>query len=690
MERLIEYTENLPPDAIGTLSAQDIGMCLTWYDSQESQPAVQEKSAQIPRLAADWSTLRSRPESLTEGRRNQWVLRDLIDELRNEDLLRLGWAECTFLLRVYGLCSHAANPDAYARIIELIQPSIPRLQSAVKGKKSRPGAPSLSRRVLIITAADIEQARQRDIKVFAGIEMPSLGHVLTSGRHVKVLDNVPENCILVVEQGSCSVEGFVMGRIAAQQHCDVRENIAGVVVVRQGNIRARNIINNAYVVSKAGSVQCRQAQDPALVFGGTELCIQENAILGTYFSPRISITGEARGGTYHVSRRATAGLFRNTPSSALGIVLRRDLSGADYGERLEKDAIWMERHGRSLRRRIARLRAMAHQAQNEIESMASNALYYLCTGGDMHKHIEGIDISQRRLSTLRRLIEGFQTLVDTVEDDFGGPEAEPDKDRSGSDDASYAELDTELQSLVSEGQVDRDLSDAMEEIGRIRERLSHPRSDDRATSQLLVRLRSRLGAYQQQVRLLSKQIENSETKLKDLIGSLPLMKAGASAPSAQQLLRRVAATARSKAPDDLLARKVQSPFMEMMLRRIDNRGQQLKQYQAKLHDLQQDFTRTAERLGEEFHITISAHEPIEREMPFVSGQFEDGVRICTDPFLLTIADPPKDSLLATRDSRGRTDTFLRTLAGDIVRFDEAGADAAQSPKTEQGNPSTDA
>ncbi len=99
----------------------------------------------------------------------------------------------------------------------------------------------------------------------------------------------------MVGNGDCVVDGFVLGRVAATRSCEVRDNIAGVVV-RDGDIRARAIIDNAKAIAKAGRIFCRNAQSPRLVFAGSAFEIRGSTLQGAYVAPSISIAGDAFGG----------------------------------------------------------------------------------------------------------------------------------------------------------------------------------------------------------------------------------------------------------------------------------------------------------------------------------------------------------------------------------------------------------
>src|SRR5690606_10947834 len=111
----------------------------------------------------------------------------------------------------------------------------------------------------------------------------------------------------------------------ASQHCEVRENISGMVVVRQGNVRARGIMVRSKVISKWGSVCGKQAESPDLVFAGTEIRIENTTNMGQFKAPEITVLGDVCGGVYHVTKQLTADRFRSAENRNLSIVLRQDL-----------------------------------------------------------------------------------------------------------------------------------------------------------------------------------------------------------------------------------------------------------------------------------------------------------------------------------------------------------------------------
>ena len=170
------------------------------------------------------------------------------------------------------------------------------------------------------------------------------------------------------------------GRLAATFDCEVRENISGVVVVRRGDIRTRNIIDKAYVISKQGTVHCRHSQAPDLVFAGREIRIEDAAIMGCYVSPRIQVGGEAYGGEFHASESVAAEQFRRSDTRELALVLRRDISCRDYGETPDENASNLMATAAQLRRRIRDLATQARFADRESEQCAATAVVHLVGG----------------------------------------------------------------------------------------------------------------------------------------------------------------------------------------------------------------------------------------------------------------------------------------------------------------------
>ena len=108
-----------------------------------------------------------------------------------------------------------------------------------------------------LTPEDLQQGGSRDIKVFAGISIPIRGPVLTHKGDTKIIGGIPEDCVMVVEEGNCYVDGKIMGKIAATGKCEVYDTISGVVIARRGDVRAKSILTDISYMDAPVSIKGR-------------------------------------------------------------------------------------------------------------------------------------------------------------------------------------------------------------------------------------------------------------------------------------------------------------------------------------------------------------------------------------------------------------------------------------------------
>ena len=311
IERLIIYVSQRTPEEVVKLGVEDVALCSVWLQSSEGGRADPALRRSIEDTVAAWTDGAQSAPLDTEGRRQEPVLRELIGEMQGARIGRLARAPLAFLCTVLDLIQRVPDPASYGRLFELLSPHDRAMTIRRDSLEPARSLDALFKHVTIVTQKELREAAHRLVKVFAGIEMLCRGPVYTDNGHLKITCDVPEDCILVVEKGSCNVCGYVMGRVAAKAHCEVRENISGVVVVREGNIRARNLLRNAYVVSKEGNVFCRDAQDPTLVFAGTTLRIRKGVAGGRYTASTIAVAARpessARSGVSPVPPRVAEG-----------------------------------------------------------------------------------------------------------------------------------------------------------------------------------------------------------------------------------------------------------------------------------------------------------------------------------------------------------------------------------------------
>ncbi|MCP4640715.1 MAG: DUF342 domain-containing protein [bacterium] len=657
--RLIEHVAQLPADEIVEVTIQDVAMCGAWYDSYAGIPAEKKRYADLPLTIDDWASKVRKPDRTTEGRRHQYVLRELIDRLEAGEARRMAWDEAALLNWVSDLSIRAADAEMFERVRGLVEPHAGALHDRLEGLEVAPGLPKLSDRLHVVTAQDIRQARPREIKLFAGIDMESRGPVLVHSGHLRVLDNVPENCTLVVEDGSCSVDGFVMGKVAVTENCEVRENISGVVVVRQGNVRTRNIIDKAYVVAKWGSVYCRHSQSPELVFAGTEIFIQERAVTGRYISPRIHVKGDMMGGEYHVANRVVAGRYRHTDARPLSILLRREITCRDYGERPGEEASRLLAEAARLRRQLTELEGWARMAEQEAARSASTALIYLFGGDANRGQIDRVRAVEDRLQLIERLVAGLGALGLAAEERL---QAMMSGEDTSTPIPALEELRANLMKILREEEVSKDVAEDAESMLKLCEKMAAATGDKCAMIGVVAYVRERAPERARDLQELTDTIEehqgelNRALKIQDMAGTIrgPHPKV--------QLLRKVLTATAKRAATDPLMKRVQSGYMRVALRNVNAGLERSKTCRDSITELRSTLAAVAEPLRKDYHINI-AEESGEGATAQASGRFDTGVSIYADVFLLGENNPPRGTVLQLSNESDRERVFIRNTAG---------------------------
>ncbi|MBI5094069.1 MAG: hypothetical protein HZB26_16705 [Candidatus Hydrogenedentes bacterium] len=669
--RLLEHVNDCQPDELRDLCIQDAAICTAWL---QSYPPGSEERAAFPNLPANverWLADIPVADEQTEGRRHQTVLRAQADVLVGGKVDLLQRDEVDFLIAVCDLAGRAARPEVFRRIHDLIEPHVSVLRMHQATTKALPGLPTLSALYHVVTPEDIKNAKAREIKVFAGIAMPAQGPVLALSGHVKVLGSVPENCIVVIEDGACVIEGYVMGRVAAKGSCEVRENISGVVVTRKGDIRCRSIVNNAFVVSKLGSVFCLSALQPRLIFSGVQIRISTTALMGRYISPRVQVVEHAFGGEYQVSEFLIANNFRRSDARPLSIVLRREISGEDYGEQPSDSAERLMARGARLRERITTLDELIQSIERELEHYASGALMYICGGETTKDRIQTIQAAERRLSVLDRIVAGLHVLSRNAQESLntlsrsavpanGGRPCESEAK------SFFQDLDTEMKALEQEGEIDPDLANEKSSLIETHVEMEAREPDRRVTSLLLTRLRDKEAGWISEREKLLNRISALENEVQEVLESAQVIERTFEKDTKVQTLMRVLAALKSRPSTDIFVTRAQSAFVRLMTRSIGTRVERLKNSRMAAASARSEYQTIVNELQASFLVPWGTQNARPGHATRVTGRFEHGVRILSDPFLLTEDNAPDRFAVLTPESRaGEAMTYKRGEDGTI-------------------------
>lgn len=665
LDRLIEHVLGLPDEQLRAQSLQDMAICRAWHASFGSRLDESQHKLLEERIAV-WLGLPPRQDLGTEGRRHQWVMRDLIKMLRRSGLDTLDCDEVAFLHAVHQLIGQAGGHQKFSRVHMLIGPHGPVLNDFQEAAAPTPGLSGIAKRLNVLTIQDLLAAPRREVRLFAGILMPFRGPVLSLRGHIKVLQDVPEECTLVAEDGSCSVEGYVRGRVAARDSCDVRENITGAVVVRLGDVRARNIVEKAYVVSKWGNIYCRRCQNPKLVFAGKALTIAEYAALGRYFAPRMHVCGELRGGMVNVSNGARAERFVHTDERPVRIVLRRELTCADYGEKPGPDAGKLLRHADSCRRRLETLGALITTAEQEVESCANNAICFIFGDMETQQRLERLGYGRRKHHVIECMLAWLKQHIALAEeyDQHSASAGEAAAKNVMDADDAMLDIKTELEQLKTEDHEEPELRIIFDELCQIEAKLTRGVQDKARLTRLIYRMRALLNTWQAVQQDVHQDNERDAAHFHRILANVNLQVEDGSELSRAELLKRILTSPRAQGESEALERRLQSGFMRIMLRTMRNRAERAKQLRTTQKEVRRDLQETSRVLRDEHYISVpeSARADIEAT---VEGRFTDSVGIYAGAYALTEDAAQSNAAFQTEDSGTQVRRFIRSAAGGI-------------------------
>lgn len=668
MIRLIEHVVSLPAEEIEQLAIQDIALCRVWYEASNGRAGAVEGATRIPELVDHWLE-KTRPDAPeTEGRRHQTLLRDLIGRLHGAQVGSMARDELELVSTVFDLIQHAANPQPFERVKELLKPHMKVVDARRSILKHEPRLHKLSETLHIVNTEDILKSRVREVRVLAGVPLPSRGPLLAHQGHVRVLGDVPDNCTIVVEAGHCVVDGFVMGRIAATGQCEVLENISGVVITRDGDIRARNIIDNAHVIAKLGRVYCRRAQNPKIVFAGLGIEIRNESVQGRYLSSSIEIGEEALGGEFHISESIQAHRFRQSESRPLFIVFRNGFSCKDYGEIPGREMAHLLSKTMRLRRQLNYAKQVRDLANREAEQIASNVLMFLLGGEAIKKILDDTVKAQSRLSVLNRIIIGLYGLYVASHDDMDeGDSAGPEE---GESDLGLSGFEEEVADLEPEGGIDADLREEHDNITQMKQELVTAKKDRKLLPTTRLAIQGRLANWIQESRELTDRIQQNERSIQQEINWTKLM-SGDEEATKFVMLRRLLMASKNNKLEGPIPERIRSSYVSLMLRLIRSRVEKATRSRKSIQELRTAFNEASEEIWNAYQVRLTEDEDDPLKRATATGRYGTNVKLYADKSLVDSDDaPPKGRYLVTPGDPDREVTYAYS-SGVITEAVEA-------------------
>ncbi len=648
LKRLIDFVSSDTSRPPFQFTLQDISLCQLWYESQVRQQIDTPITPLVRQRIEAWKQSSETPDVSSAGRRHQRLLRVTLARLENTPK-GLVADEVAFLHAALTLAETAQNASQQTRFLSRIRPHQDTLL-----KLLALGAPSsdlhhLEMHIVYASAADILGAETTSVRILAGIEVPSRGPVFKARNHLRILGDVPENCTVVVEnEGSCSVDGYVLGRILTKSDCEIRHNISGVAIVLHGDVRARSIINNAFVVSKMGSVFCRNAQGPKLVFAGRSIEVAESTMLGKYITRDMNIGDEARGSHIEIAGEAQARQFRNLGMSNINIVLRRELSCDDFGEISSDGLKKLLSQAYALRRNAHNFKNMSEAAQREADHTAQSVLMYIFGGGEVQKRLQGFLHAQRRHTLATNVVTNLENILERAQDRLYS-RCLSDEAESNFNSHEDMEQDSELMA-------------AREEAEKFNTSLSSSTLNTMQQSLLLEQVRQKLSDMRGMQREAEEQLREQERSLQHLEKYEQVL-AGAGANATKiDVLNRILPAMNKQAPESAMGKRLRSGFVVRALRTVDRAGRHATEFGQKADQYLSDFRAVSERLGKDYQVRVLENPESEEVSARVSGIFDDGIRIYMDVYTENIGDIPKDAVIITERDDG-VRTYIRPKAG---------------------------
>lgn len=674
-ETLASLVLKLPREKVSELYLEDVALCAAWYESYQSDGAVQEKFGLLRQLFDVWVNEVKAPPTNTMGYRQQPLTRMLVKELTDGNVLKLERDELDFLYFAVGLARRSGKLDMFRRTMSCIAPHTKDIEHARKHKQPLPGCPSLGRRLAVITAEDLKSAELRDVRTFGGLNFPIRGPVYMREGNLLILSDVPSDCTVVVDKGSCYVRGDMLGNVATTLGCEVTGNISGVVVARRGSVGARDILNQSIVISKESSVRAMSAENPRMIFAAREIEIAGHAIGGRYLGRKITLGGDLIGGEIYATEWAEAANFVHSDERPVSICLLRGLSCQDYGEVLTLESGRMLNSAMKLRQRLANVEELIEITEREADNLAGNILMYILGEESNHQQVHLVEKHRRKLSYIERLLSGVRSVMAAAEDRLnlmstmkgGGAEA---TSGSAEEQATLDDLRRELTMLSNEGSIDAELQSDKEEILYLGRKLQRKGLAPQGVEQVLTRLLTKCDEIQEKFDELSSYIAREEAEIERAMGRAALLERAKAECSRVEMLRQLLAAARKRPDADLFKIRINDRYVKLLLRTMETRMSRVTGYLATCREVASRIEDLRERLWTEYMVSLPDHvlQGWAVGGARARGCFSPGIVICAWRHLLEEEKGMGKSRLVTRSWENGIPlrhTYLRTEKSTI-------------------------
>jgi hypothetical protein len=674
-ENLARYVLNLPREKVGDLYLDDVALCAAWFESHQSNNEVQESFGMLRQIFDVWVNEVRPPRTDTMGHRQQPLTRMLVKEIADGNVMRLERDELDFLYFAIGLARRSGKLDIFRRTISCIAPHTKEIEHARKNKQPIAGCPSLARRLAVVTEEGLKSAELRDVRTFGGLNLPIRGPVYMREGDLLILSDVPPDCTVVVDKGSCYIRGDMLGNVATTMGCEVVGNISGVVVARRGSVAARDILNQSTVISKESSVRAMAAEEPRMIFAAREIEISGNAIGGRYLGRKITLGGDLVGGELYATEWAEAANFVCTEERVVSICLLRGLSCQDYGEVLTLESGRMLNSAMKLRQRLANIEELIEITEREADNLAGNILMYILGEESTQQQVHLVEKHRRKLSFIERLLSGVRSVMVAAEDRLnlmasmksGGTDA---ASGSAEEQATLDDLRRELTMLSNEGSIDAELQVDKEEVLYLGRKLQRKGLAAQGVEQVLTRLLAKCDEIQEKFDSLFQFISREEAEIERAMGRAALLERAKAECSRVEMLRQLLAAARKRPDADLFKMRANDRYVKLLLRTMETRMSRVTGYLATCREVASRIEELRERLWTEYMVSLPDHvlQGWAVGGARVRGSFMPGIVICAWRHLLEEEKGMGRSRIVTRPWENgipTRQTFLRTEKSTI-------------------------
>ena len=680
-ETLANYVLKLPREKVSELYLDDVALCAAWYESYQENSGIQETFGMLRQLFDVWVNEVTPPRTDTMGYRQQPLSRSLIKELADGNVMRLERDELDFLYFATGLAQRSGKLDLFRRTLSCIAPHSKDIEHARRNKPVIPGCPSLGRRLAVVTENELKSAELRDVRTFGGLNLPIRGPVYMREGNLLILTDVPPDCTVVVDKGSCYVRGDMFGHVATTMGCEVLGNIAGVVVARRGSVGVRDILNQSTVISKESSVRAMGAEDPRIIFAAREIQISGNAIGGRYLGRKITIGGDFIGGELYATEWAEATNFMCTEERDVSICLLRGLNCQDYGEVLTLESGRMLNSAMKLRQRLASVEELVEITEREADSLAGNILMYIFGEESTQKQVHQVEKRRRKLSFIERLLSGVRSIMVAAEDRMnlmatirgGTTDA---ASGSAEEQATLDELRKELTMLSNEGSIDADLQTDKEEVLYLGRKLQRKGLSAQGVEQVLTRLLVKCDEIQEKFDTLSQLINREEQEIERAMGRAALLERAKAECSRVEMLRQLMTAARKRPDADQFKIRANDRYVKLLLRTMEIRMSRVSGYLTTCREVASRIEELRERLWSEYMVSLPDHvlQGWAVGGARVRGCFTPDIVICAWRHLLEAEKGMNKSRFVTKEWENGIPVrqcFLRTDKSTIEELGEA-------------------